>query len=168
MSDLRTDAGTDPAVLLAAPAPEIRALDRKKFSWGFWLAAGWLVLIVGLALLAPVLPMPALSDTSLAVKNLGPFRDLGHLLGGDASGGDLLSQVIWGARTSLAISVVAVVAGTLIGGLMGLVAGYFRGTTDTVLTGIADAVLAFPALVLALALATFLRGKPTVLDGKIQ
>ena len=87
MSDLRTDAGTDPAVLLAAPAPEIRALDRKKFSWGFWLAAGWLVLIVGLALLAPVLPMPALSDTSLAVKNLGPFRDLGHLLGGYASGG---------------------------------------------------------------------------------
>lgn len=161
MSDLRTEpaVAAEPApVPEGPPTADIGALEAKRFSVGFWVAVGWLVIIIGAALLIPILPLPKLSETSFAVKDLGPFRDIGHILGGDSKGADILSQVIWGARTSLVISIVSVVGGTILGGLMGLIAGYYRGTTDTVLTGIADAVLAFPALVLALALVTFLRG----------
>jgi peptide/nickel transport system permease protein len=76
----------------------------------------------------------------------------GHLLGGDGSGRDMLARVIFGARTSLVISITSVLAGLLVGGLLGLVAGYSRGKLDTVLTTLFNVLLSIPALVLALSL----------------
>ncbi len=140
-----------------AVAPEVEA--RKRIGVAGWFAAGWLTLVVLLALLVPVLPIadPNVSIASLARK--GPFTD-GHIFGGDGNGRDLLARVVWGTRASLEVSLGAVGAGMLLGGFFGLIAGYFRGRLETVLTGLLDVMLAFPQLVLALALVTFLRGDP--------
>lgn len=76
----------------------------------------------------------------------------GHLLGTDELGRDLLSRVIWGGRVSLPVAFVAVGVGLTVGGLAGLTAGYRGGTTDLLLMRLMDAILAFPALILAVAL----------------
>jgi peptide/nickel transport system permease protein len=116
-----------------------------------WLSVGWLVLIVGAALLAPILPIPDPNRTFPEISRQGPIQP-GHILGGDANGRDMLSRVIWGARPSLMISTGAVVFGLLVGGFLGLLAGYFRGKLDAVLSMLFNVLLSIPALVLALAL----------------
>ena len=76
--------------------------------------------------------------------------------GADDIGHDVFSQVIWGGRMSLRIGVSAVTFGFIIGGTLGLTAGYFGGRYEKVVIGAMDIMLAFPALVLALGLVTFL------------
>jgi peptide/nickel transport system permease protein len=76
----------------------------------------------------------------------------GHLLGADELGRDVLSRVVWGGRISLPIAFVAVGVGLTVGGLTGLAAGYRGGATDLLLMRLVDAILAFPALILAIAL----------------
>jgi peptide/nickel transport system permease protein len=113
--------------------------------------------VVLAALLAPILPIDdpeALSEGSY----LSPSAN--HWFGTDGSGRDVFSRVIWGGRASLLVGVGAVTIGLVVGGVLGLVAGYFRGASETVLTTIFDAMLAFPQLVLALALvAVFASGE---------
>lgn len=82
----------------------------------------------------------------------GPFA-----LGTDLLGRDLLSRLIWGARASLLVGVVANGVAVLIGGLVGLAAGYFRGWIGAALMRFTDVMMAFPALLLAIALAAILR-----------
>jgi peptide/nickel transport system permease protein len=122
-----------------------------------WLAIGWLAAVVLAAVLAPVLPIDdpeALAEGS----NLPPSAD--HWFGTDGSGRDVFARVIWGGRASLLVGVAAVAIGMVVGGALGLVAGYFRGASETVLTTLFDAMLAFPQLVLALALvAVFASGE---------
>jgi peptide/nickel transport system permease protein len=71
-----------------------------------------------------------------------------HLLGTDSLGRDELSRIIWGSRTVLTVAPVAVFCAYVVGCLMGLVAGYYRGWTDTIVTRISDIVLSFPVLIL--------------------
>ena len=121
-----------------------------------WFAIGWLVLILALALLAPVLPIPDPTESFPEIARKGPTA--GHLLGGDALGRDLLSRIIWGARSSFAVGFGAVAFGLLIGGFLGLVTGFFRGRTDAIVTPIMSLLLAIPQFVLALSLVTVLAG----------
>jgi peptide/nickel transport system permease protein len=121
-----------------------------------WLCAGWMVLIVGAALLAPLLPLPDPQQSHGEFARMGPGHDAAHILGGDATGKDMLSRVIFGARTSLLVAGGAVLFGLVIGGVLGLLAGYFKGRVDTVLSTIFNVFLAMPALVLALSLVTVL------------
>jgi peptide/nickel transport system permease protein len=122
-----------------------------------WVAIGWLAFVVLAALLAPFLPIDdpeALAEGSY----LPPSSN--HWFGTDGSGRDVFSRVIWGGRASLLVGVGAVTIGLVVGGVLGLVAGYFRGASETVLTTLFDAMLAFPQLVLALALvAVFASGE---------
>ena len=78
------------------------------------------------------------------------------LLGGDKLGRDVLSRVLHGAWRSLVVGVIASVAGTLVGGVLGLVSGYYGGRTDAIMQRFVDILMAFPVIILALALLTAL------------
>lgn len=138
-----------------AVAPEHETFARKGLGWGFWLAVGWLGLLVTLSALAPWLPfVDDPNEINVDAIREGPTAE--HWFGGDDGGRDMFARVIWGGRVSLFIGVVSVAAGMAVGGLIGLTAGYFRGRYERVVMSAMDVMLAFPALVLALALVTFL------------
>ncbi len=121
---------------------------------GNLLALSGLVLVAGLvalALAAPILPLADADATALDERML-PAGSAGHLLGTDQLGRDLLSRLVWGTRNSLAVGAAAVSISALLGTVVGLVAGYLRGWADTVLMRSIDVLLAFPYLLLALAI----------------
>ena len=157
------------AVTADVTADEARGeLQVRKLGIGFWIAVTWLVVLFALAILAPWLPFvqdPNDID-ALALRQPGAWSNGGswngslsstfHLFGADDLGRDIFSRVIWGARVSLFIGVVTVALGFLIGGTIGLTAGYFRGRFEKIFMSAMDIMLAFPALILALAIVTFL------------
>ena len=122
---------------------------QARIGVGAGLAMAWLAVVVLGAVLAPVLPID--SPYALAERSNDP-PSLEHWFGTDGSGRDVFARVIWGARASLVVGVSAVLIGLVVGGVLGLIAGYLRGKTETVLTTLFDALLAFPQLVLALSL----------------
>jgi peptide/nickel transport system permease protein len=132
---------------------------RRGLGVGAWLSIFWLVLIIAAAVLAPILPLDDPNETFTEIAPSGePFTE-GHILGGDSSGRDLLSRAVYGARNSLTVGFGAIFLGTLVGGILGLAAGYYRGRLDTFIVGLLDILLSFPALVLALSLVTVLKGR---------
>ncbi len=110
---------------------------------GLTLVLFWVVL----ALLAPLLPLrsPNAQDY-LAMAH--PGSSARHLLGVDPLGRDLLSRIIWGARTVLAVAPIAVLAAYTVGCAMGLLAGYYRGWVDVAVSRASDVILSFPVVVL--------------------
>jgi len=158
-----TNIAVDPRAAAVEPdlasAEDLEVAERKeRLSPGAWLAILWLVLIVVLAFGASYLPVGDPYANVAVIARKGLFQS-GHILGGDVLGRDMLARTAFGAQHSLAISFGAIAMGFLIGGTLGLVAGYIGGKTDTFLTAIFDILLAFPALVLALTLVTFLKGQ---------
>ncbi|MEV6929501.1 ABC transporter permease [Dactylosporangium sp. NPDC051485] len=128
-----------------------RRARRRGLGVLFWCSAAWLGLVVLGAIVAPLLPIadPAAQDyRSVAVAPGSP----GHLLGTDGLGRDLLARAVFGARISLIITLGAVTIGLVVGGTLGMLAGYFRGTAERVIVAATDAMMAVPALVLLLAL----------------
>jgi peptide/nickel transport system permease protein len=122
------------------------------------LATGGLVvfaLIVFAALAAPLLPLPDPDVTAPANRLLRPFAE-GHLLGTDALGRDILSRLLWGTRVSLLVGISATLIAAFFGSLIGLVAGYAGGRVDTLLMRGIDMVMAFPYILLALAIVAVL------------
>lgn len=81
-----------------------------------------------------------------------------HLLGTTVGGFDVLSRVIWGTQTALMVIVVAVIMSIFIGVVLGLISGYFGGWLDRIMVLVADAVYAFPSLLLAIALSIVISG----------
>lgn len=142
---------------VAPPVTELPPTKKKGLGVMGWVAAGWLILITFSALIADLLPLndPA---AEVAPKRFAPFQSGGPLLGADANGRDLLARTIYGARVSLMIAFFAVMLGFIIGGFLGLLAGYFRNWAGNVLVGLFDILLAIPQLVLALALVSVLKG----------
>jgi peptide/nickel transport system permease protein len=167
MPELSPDFTPTPDAIFAAPGAEatLEAVvedtgiapqhEGKRLGLGFWIAVAWIALLVTLAILAPVLPFvddPNKSDA--AALDASPSAE--HWFGGDDIGRDVFARVIWGARVSLFIGVAAVAFGFVIGGTLGLSAGFYGGRFERIVIGAMDIMLAFPALVLALALITFL------------
>ena len=109
---------------------------------------------VAVALLAPVLPIADPAATSWSAVRKPPSAE--YLLGTDEIGRDIFSRMIWGAQASLLAGVVSVFFAVVVGVPFGLVAGYFGGWIDQVVSRITDALLAMPFLILAVALAAFL------------
>jgi peptide/nickel transport system permease protein len=109
-----------------------------------------LVIVVAAAgpLLAPA--NPAASDFSAVLSRpLSPH----HLLGTDQLGRDVLSRLLYGARTTLEAGIASTLLGTVVGLPIGLASGYFRGPLDVAVMRVADVMLAFPFLLLAVGLA---------------
>ena len=128
----------------------------------FMLATG--LVIVGLfllmAALAPVIAPYGFSQLKDASGYFGAQQppSASHLLGTTVGGMDVLSRVIWGTQTALLVIVVAVLMSIFAGVILGLASGYFGGWVDRTLVVIADAVYAFPSLLLAIAMSIVISG----------
>jgi peptide/nickel transport system permease protein len=121
----------------------------------FICAVAWIVLIGLAAIFANWLPIQSSTDMDLLAKRAPLFSE-GHLLGTDHLGRDELSRLIHGGRVSLTVGLLAPVIGVLIGGCLGMLAGYFRGRLETFAVGGVDVLLAFPPLVFVLAVTAFM------------
>ncbi|MDV7240941.1 MULTISPECIES: ABC transporter permease [Rhodococcus] len=165
MTDVAVDqtVRTDPGPAVDLPAVPV---VRKRRSLLVYLSVLWLVVLIAAALLAAVLPLAPFA-TPVAAPRLGPqFGSVELLLGTDTLGRSMLSRIIYGARVSLVVGTVAGLVGFVIGSLIGLFAGYFGKRLDAGVSLVADAMLAFPPLILLLALASILEPSvPTILLG---
>jgi len=135
--------------VIVAPVQRTRRLGPL-----FWTAIGWMMLVFAVAILAPVLPLPSPTDMDM-LERRAPISTL-HWLGTDGLGRDELSRLVYGARISLTVGLFSPVIGITIGGALGLLAGYFRGRFETLVVGSMDTLLAFPPLILALAVTAYL------------
>ena len=138
-------------------APEAEILE-KKLGFAFWLCLGWLVVIVLAAIFADWLPIKD-PDTNYINRDLGrpPYPPSStHWFGTDLDARDIFSRTIYGARVSLVVGFSAVLSGMLIGGTLGIVAGYFRGAFDRVISFVFVVLLSFPSLVLAILITSLL------------
>jgi peptide/nickel transport system permease protein len=126
---------------------------RRARRWNAPLLAGLLLfgLIVLCAVCAPLLTSYDPIRQNLSEAFLAPGSPH-HLLGTDALGRDVLARLLYGARVDLKVGVLAVISPFIIGSLIGLVAGWFGGWVDAVIGRIVDVVIAFPFLVLVIAL----------------
>jgi peptide/nickel transport system permease protein len=127
---------------------------RRRLGPWFGVALAWIALVALLAIFANLLPMPSPTDMDMLGKRALP--DAEHWLGNDQLGRDMLSRLIYGARASLTVGLLAPVIGVTVGGTLGMLAGYFRGPLETLTVGGVDVLLAFPPLVFALAVTTYL------------
>ncbi|MBK5926756.1 dipeptide/oligopeptide/nickel ABC transporter permease/ATP-binding protein [Rhodobaculum claviforme] len=130
----------------------LRLLFRNRLA-GF--GAVVLGAIVVLAVLTPVLPLHPPNATDTANRFLRPLSE-GHWLGTDHLGRDLLSRLLWGTRLSLAVGFAAAVIAAVLGAAIGIVAGYAGGRTDNVTMRGVDMLMAFPYILLALAIVAVL------------
>jgi peptide/nickel transport system permease protein len=140
---------------MAEGAVAAGARRRRGLGVGAWLALAWLGGLLLLAVIAPWIGIDDPRATFPSISRQGPGTE-GHLLGGDSLGRDLLSRIVYGTRASFLVGFGAVAFGMLIGGFLGLVAGFFRGRTDSILTPLMTVFLAIPQFILALSLVTVL------------
>jgi peptide/nickel transport system permease protein len=149
-----------------------RRLRRDKVAM---VALGFVLLIVLTAIFAPLIvkiagtPNPQTTNADLTDdfgQPLGPRA--GHPFGVDKLGRDVFSRTIYGSRVSLEVAFIATALIILIGVSIGLVAGYYRGWLDTLLTRTMDLLLAFPVLVLAIGIGVACSGKDGCAGGLIQ
>jgi len=113
------------------------------------LSSVWLGLCAVSAVFGGLFPIPAWDDYDYEASGVAIFSS-GHLLGTDFDGTDILAGIVHGARTSLGIALTAVILGSLVGGLLGIVAAYRRGWIDAFVTMYFNVALSIPTLVLTL------------------
>jgi ABC-type dipeptide/oligopeptide/nickel transport system permease subunit len=131
----------------------VQALLRRKLFMG---CAIFVVLLVIVAIFAPwVAPYPP-NQLDLTLRLAPPSPE--HWLGTDTVGRDTLSRIIYGSRVSLLVGIVAVAFSTLIGVVLGTLAGYFGGWTEAVIMRCMDALMTIPMILFALTLAALLGG----------
>lgn len=163
--------------------PPDQSAARRGLGVTGWIGLAWLVFLVLISLLAPVFVAdPIVSDTGFVREGCGdgsglplydPFQcvdraalasqrsgqgaegDVTHLMGVDATGRDVFSRMVFGTRTTLIIAVGSIGAAVLVGGALGVIAGYFGRATGATIGGLFDVLLAFPQLILALAIVSF-------------
>jgi peptide/nickel transport system permease protein len=133
---------------------------RKSPLAGIWkfirqkpLGAFGAAIAIVLVLMAAFHPWLATHDpNALSPNEVLAAPSMAHYFGTDAFGRDIFSRVVYGAWTSLQVSLIAVTIGTVLGTLVGVVSGYFGGFPDMVLQRVVDAAMSFPGLILAIAL----------------
>ncbi|WP_219415345.1 ABC transporter permease [Pseudonocardia nigra] len=117
-------------------------------------AAAWLLLLVAVALTAPLIAPYDPAEQDLGNILAGPSAE--HWLGTDDLGRDYLSRLLFGGRVSLLASIIATGVGLLIGVPVGLISGFVGGVLDNILMRIVDTLLSFPAIVLAISVIAIL------------
>jgi peptide/nickel transport system permease protein len=144
-------------------------ITGRRFDAGLFLSIAWLTIVVGAAALANVLPLGNYKNTVASLTEPGNSRpDLfsSHPLGTNNFGLDILARTIFAARVSLLTCLFAATISVIVGGGIGLIAGYYRGWLDRVISVVTDAWLAVPALVVLLACSAVV-GLPTTIAGAV-
>lgn len=142
---------------MTIPIPSA-ASPRMKSEWAIlrrlnistWLGVAIVVALILCAIFAPLIAPYDPNEQNIIVYLMPPSAE--NLLGTDQFGRDVLSRLLYGARYSLTIGFLAIVTALIIGSFIGMIAGYVGGRTDIILMQIMDVVLAFPSLILGLAL----------------
>ncbi|MGV8832528.1 MAG: dipeptide/oligopeptide/nickel ABC transporter permease/ATP-binding protein [Devosia sp.] len=144
------------------PAASPKEQSRRPSAWQLLMnntlaAVGLYTIgaVVLLAVLAPVLPIADPNATALA-NRLQPIGTAGHWLGTDHLGRDILARLLWGTQVSLMVGISASVIAAFFGSLIGLVSGYAGGRTDNLMMRGIDMLMAFPYILLALAIVAVL------------
>jgi peptide/nickel transport system permease protein len=122
---------------------------RPQLVFGYVIVAFWIITIIAVQWIAPFDPL-----ASTGARLMPPSAE--HWAGTDALGRDVLSRTLYGARYSLPIALGAIIASVAIGSVLGAIAGYVGGWIDTVIMRLADVTMAFPAILLAMAVAAAL------------
>ncbi len=110
-----------------------------------------LLIILTLSILAPILPLKEPNITNTADRFMTPFED-GYILGTDHLGRDLLSRLLWGTQLSLAVGFAAAFIAATFGSILGAIAGFYGQKTDNIILRFIDMLMAFPYILLALAI----------------
>jgi len=110
-----------------------------------------LLIILTLSILAPILPLKEPNITNTADRFMVPFEG-GHILGTDHLGRDLLSRLLWGTQLSLAVGFAAAFIAATFGSILGAIAGFYGQKTDNIIMRFIDMLMAFPYILLALAI----------------
>ncbi len=156
-TDTEAPVTVEPAPILLADVTEtddgVTAPDRLGAT--FWLALAWIATVCVAGAFAAFLPTADPNAIDIPSKLADPFSP-GHPLGTDGLGRDILARLVAGARVSLTVSLTAVGVGVLVGGLFGTIAGYVRGAFDVIFVSAINIMLAFPGIVLLLALVSVL------------
>ena len=137
------------------PEPQVNEptepIRERRLGLGFWLPMGWIILIVGAALLAPVLPIKDPTDYFIRPGERPPYPpSADHWFGTDQDARDMFSRIISGARVSLAVGFMTVAMRFIVGGALGMVAGLVRGWFDRLASFLFLVLLSFPGLVLVI------------------
>ena len=161
MTSLESDVESSEAAGAAAMGGAEPASDptarRRRLGVGFWLSVAWLVVIVVGALAAPYLSIKSPSVSFVVPGERPPYPpSADHWFGTDQNARDQFSRVLYGARVSLTVGFSAIGFGIVVGGALGLAAGYFRGVVDRIVSFAFVTLLSFPALVLAILITALL------------
>jgi ABC-type dipeptide/oligopeptide/nickel transport system permease subunit len=140
---------------------DARALPRHRLGPSFWIPAGWITLVVVLAAAANLLPLRNPFDSDFASVSSWPSTT--YWFGTDQLGRDIFSRCIFGARVSMIVGVFAPLLGLGVGIFLGMAAGYFRGRIESVIVSAMDAILAFPGILIALAVAAYVGANTVIL-----
>ncbi|HTJ59211.1 MAG TPA: ABC transporter permease [Devosiaceae bacterium] len=164
MSDIPANLAID------APPAQTRPAKSRGYWGGVWqrlrydhvtlFCLALILLIVLSAIFAPWIA-PFDPNKSSIIHRLKPIGVAPYWLGTDEQGRDMLSRILWGGRTSLAMGIVPVAIATLIGGAFGIVAGYYGGWVNMVIMRTMDVFFAFPSVLLAVAISGSLGGGTT-------
>ena len=141
----------------------IQKLKRQITGWVWWvrrypvISMFFITLFLFMAIFADLIAPHSPYQTNLPARFVPPFwtegGSLKHILGTDALGRDLFSRLLIGARVSILVAFISLLVGGAIGTIIGITAGYFSGLVDSILMRLADAVLGFPLILLAILLA---------------
>ena len=159
--DIRTLESTDPAPDARVRSPAGMVWERFRVNRGGMVALVFLVVLAALAIAAPLVadlvghgPNDLYRTTMVDIYGLPKGPNASFWFGADSAGRDLFVRVIYGARVSLLVGVVATAIAVVIGVVLGLIAGYRGGALDTLFSRMSDVVLAMPLLLFAIGISS--------------
>jgi peptide/nickel transport system permease protein len=156
-------AATDSETQTMAPASGAPGglLARRRLGPRFWIPVAWTTMVVVLAATANLLPLRNPVETDFSV--IANWPDATHWFGTDQLGRDIFSRAVFGARISLVVGLLAPAFGLGAGIFLGMAAGYFRGRTESIIVATMDAIMAFPGILVVLAVTAYVGANTVIL-----